>query len=477
MNKLRQSRFFGSHSASGLFLALVVLATPGLASEQPPIMANPTVVKQLRHSLLVDVAKWAMPTVSFFANKQAMLNDFGIDVGTVVYWSKPFGAEVKILTPNDTSLYFTTQIELFDGPVMIEVPPVDESGLNFFGTIMNAWQTPIEDVGPKGYDKGDGGTYFITPPGYTGKVPEDVVHLPSDTYNVVAGFRVTPKSFSDEDLEAAADYGRTMNVYSHNGDQTKFFDASGRAHNPLPPYNSDFFRILHEMVNTEPMLAQDARFYEIMNQFGIAKGEEFKPVPGMEAALTTMKAELRDFFRRNMGSTMFPDSRWQLPIELTVEAGSQFTYQVGSEYDWKRRALTFHWACWAPKYLGEATFYLLAQFDADGAVLGGGGVYKLSVPGNVPATQFWSATAYNMETNTFYDGVHTVALNNLQHDLIANEDGSTDVYFAPMLPKGVNRGNWVPTKPGTEFFLLFRWYGPQPELFNGTWTMGDPVKQ
>jgi hypothetical protein len=31
---------------------------------------------------------------------------------------------------------------------------------------MNYWQTAIEDVGPGGVDKGQGGKYLFLPPGY-----------------------------------------------------------------------------------------------------------------------------------------------------------------------------------------------------------------------------------------------------------------------------------------------------------------------
>ena len=475
-----------TRQASALFLALSVFAliacTPRADPEapadvdesEPPagILSNPTVVKQLRQDLLLDLAKWAMPFVSFFANKDALMRDFGVETGTVVYWSKPFGSEVQLLTPNDTSLYFTTQLELFDGPITAEIPAVHESGINFFGSIMNAWQTPLEDVGPRGADEGKGGRYFITPPDYTGRVPHGVIHIQSNTYNVVLGVRVTPRSFDEADLKAAADYGRTMKVYSAEKSETAFFDASGKPHNPLPPYG-EYFDLLNREISNEPMLEHDARFYGIMNQFGIKGQSDFRPTPEMEAAVATMIADQRDYFRRDLGAEMFAKARWELPVDLTIEVPSQFSYLVGGEYDWKRRALTYHWAIWGPKYLGAATFYLVAQFDKEGRVLDADKVYKLSVPANVPARQFWSATAYNMDTYSFYRDVHTVAVNSLQEDLTTNEDRTTDVYFAPALPDGVNRGNWIPTGAGTEFFVLFRWYGPQPELFDGSWTMGD----
>ena len=438
-----------------------------------PIMGNPTVVSQLRQRIIDDIVKWSMPAVSFFNNLDALNADFGVNTGTTVYWSKPFGSEVKILTPNDTSLYFTTQLDMSDGkPQTIIIPPNDESGLTIFGSIMNAWQTPIEDVGYRGWDQGHGATYFITPPGWKGDVPKGVVHRESNTFNIVAGFRVTPKSFSDENLSAAAAYGKTMLI----GSTPRFVDVVGMGHDPRIKYDERFFKQLQRVVDTEPALPHDSRFYQLMKQVGIEKGVKVKVTDEMLASLQRVKAELKEYSRESMGFYIFPDSNWQLPIDLITEGGTQFTYLLGNEYDWKRRAFTFHWAIWGPKYLGESTFYTVAQFDAKIDILNGECTYKFSVPANVPVRQFWSVTAYNMEDFTFFDNTSTVAVNSLQSDIEENSDGTTDVYFGPKLPKGKNKGNWIPTQKGTEWMSLFRWYGPQPELFNGSWTMGNIQK-
>ena len=42
-----------------------------------------------------------------------------------------------------------------DGPVVVEIPPSSKD-VGLFGTLMDAWQRPIEDVGAKGKDKGRG---------------------------------------------------------------------------------------------------------------------------------------------------------------------------------------------------------------------------------------------------------------------------------------------------------------------------------
>jgi isopropylmalate/homocitrate/citramalate synthase len=49
-----------------------------------------------------------------------------------------------------------------------------------------------------------------------------------------------------------------------------------------------------------------------------------------------------------------------------------------------------------------------------------------------------------------------------------NADGSYDVYFAPVAPKGKD-GNWVQTVPGKSWFTILRMYGPLEPWINKTW--------
>ena len=45
---------------------------------------------------------------------------------------------------------------LGDGPVVVEIP-TSADGVGVFGTVLDAWQRPIDDVGAKGRDGGNGG--------------------------------------------------------------------------------------------------------------------------------------------------------------------------------------------------------------------------------------------------------------------------------------------------------------------------------
>jgi hypothetical protein len=53
-----------------------------------------------------------------------------------------------------------------------------------------------------------------------------------------------------------------------------------------------------------------------------------------------------------------------------------------------------------------------------------------------------------------------------------NADGSLDVYFGPRAPAD-KESNWVPTKPGGEFEVMFRAYAPTKAFFDKTWRLPD----
>lgn len=57
--------------------------------------------------------------------------------------------------------------------------------------------------------------------------------------------------------------------------------------------------------------------------------------------------------------------------------------------------------------------------------------------------------------------------------LRVNTDGSVDVYFAPETPEGFE-ANWIPT--GEDWFTLFRFYGPEPALFDKSFVLLDIEK-
>jgi hypothetical protein len=47
-----------------------------------------------------------------------------------------------------------------------------------------------------------------------------------------------------------------------------------------------------------------------------------------------------------------------------------------------------------------------------------------------------------------------------------------DIYFGPNAPEG-QESNWLPTDPKRRFFLLGRFYGPEPALLDASFQLNN----
>jgi hypothetical protein len=84
-----------------------------------------------------------------------------------------------------------------------------------------------------------------------------------------------------------------------------------------------------------------------------------------------------------------------------------------------------------------------------------------------PVKFYWSATVYDRATHGLIRDSKWSTRGSNTPGLQKNADGSVDVYFGPKAP-GAKESNWVPTKSGAGFEVLFRFYGPEKPLFEKT---------
>ncbi len=134
----------------------------------------------MQHDRAVEAVIWGMPAVNYQL-MYAEMAKLGGGYNQIVYWSGLLDWKNQTLTPNPDVIYLMPFINTKDvGPMVLEIPPADDGVFN--GSVMNYWQSAIEDVGPGGVDKGKGGKYLILPPGYKGNVPDGYIAMQSDTY-------------------------------------------------------------------------------------------------------------------------------------------------------------------------------------------------------------------------------------------------------------------------------------------------------
>jgi hypothetical protein len=158
------------------------------------------------HRRAVEAVIWGMPAVNAELMYQAMA-DAKADFNQLTYWSRPVTAKNQTLTPNPDTIYLNPYYNTTDGPIVLEIPAASENG-SITGSVDDAWQTAIEDVGPAGVDKGKGGKYAILPPGYKDKLPDGYLPMQSATYTGFAILRSNLKSGSEEDIAKAVSYGK-----------------------------------------------------------------------------------------------------------------------------------------------------------------------------------------------------------------------------------------------------------------------------
>jgi hypothetical protein len=437
--------------------------------------------RQLIRSRAVEAAIWGMSAVNFDLMYQAMVRETKGSYNQIVYWSRLPDWKNQTLTPNPDSIYLMAIISTKDvGPVVIEIPPADEGSIN--GTIMDAWQTPLEDVGPAGVDKGAGAKYLVLPPGYGDKAPDGYVVLPSDTYQGYALLRSILKSGSDADVANAAAYGRRIKVYplsqAANPPPTTFVDAIDVVYDSTIPYDVRFYQSLDRFVQAEPWLTRDKAMIDQLRSIGIEKGKPFDPDQKM---LEILKAAARDahaLFESRYESIFHPffdSSRWALPALPDYIKAAPTGYADPDAYPVDSRGLLFTFAFFTAKHLGEGQFYLMTITDKDGNNFDGGRTYRLTVPPNAPVKLYWSATAYDRASHALIRHQSRPSRSSQNVGLQKNADGSVDVYFGPKAPTG-KEANWVPTSADGQFEVLFRLYGPDKSFFDKKWVLPDIEK-
>ncbi|WP_282153362.1 DUF1254 domain-containing protein [Ruegeria atlantica] len=462
-----KSKTFAAATISGLLFQSVPIA-----AEMSDLQRD-TVVRRA-----CEAAIWAIPAVSVYDIELSLQRDAGADFGTLGYMSEPMDSRHGFLTANDVTPYTFGGLTTKDGPIVIEVPPAADKAA-FFGTITNGWQVPLADVGTTGSDEGKGGKYLILPPGYDGDVPEDGYYvLQSNTYGVHFAFRPVAKNGGTHEDQAA--YAQTLQWYplaqADNPPPTKFVDVKQNPVNTLPVYDLTYFTDMNAVIQREPVLEQDKVMMAMLASLGMVRGQPFEPDAEMQEALLEglqcAYGTMQEHFITKSVIPIWEDKQWGVWdfAEGQPEAGFPYVSDEMVLID-DRAGGSYSWITYLPKNLGGGTFYLTGLNDSEGAPLNGTDTYKLTVPADTPADDFWSVIVYSMQSKGFVTGNERVGLAtpNLP-DMQVNEDGSADVYFAPEPPEGLE-SNWIPT--GEDFFLLFRLYGPSDGWIESGWKLPD----
>jgi hypothetical protein len=428
----------------------------------------------------VEAANWGIPAVNFDRLRQAMVRAGGT-FNQIIYWSRLTDWKNQTLTPNPDVIYVMPFISTKDvGPVVLEIPPADESHLA--GTVTDCWQGALEDVGPAGVDKGKGGKYLILPPNYRDAVPPGYIALPSSFFHSYGVLRAVLNGHGEADIARAAAYARRIRLYplaeAHAPRPTTFVDVADVVFDGTIPYDLRFFQSLDRIVQAEPWQTRDKVMIDVLKTIGIEKGKAFMPNPKLQDTLQAAAREARAWFNARF-ETAFPpfyaDRQWAVvaPPEIVETMGT--FYEKSETYAVDARALVFYYAFSSAKHIGADQFYLWSMRDSSRRSLDGRSTYRLTLPPNVPARHYWSAVVYDRATHAFIRNLVRPGQSSLSASIQKKADGSIDLYIGPDVPPGRD-SNWIPTVDGAQFEVCLRFYGPDKPLFDKTWKLPDIEK-
>jgi hypothetical protein len=410
----------------------------------------------------------------------------------VLYFDELMDSKALFLTGNTSTVYAIPILDLRkDGPTVVEIPAGAGPG-----TVNDAFFRFVVDMGAPGPDRGKGGKYLILPPDYEGELEGPIGGkaqvIEGETYFVVKSSSyinwIALRGFMvDGQPDAAAQMWRDgLKIYplasKDNPPAMEFISGSGKTFNTIHANNFEFYEELHTVIDREPIDMIDPELRGLFASIGIEKGQPFAPGERMKKIMTEAVAVANATARsilwdeRNKEEFLYEGSNWKKGY---VGDSYQFLKNDGmGGRNMDARTHFYYFAtvntpAMAMKLVGAGSQYAWGYLDAKGNYLDGGKTYKINIPGDAPVEKFWSVCVYDPQTRSMLQTDQEYPSKQSQRDqLIANEDGSFDLYFGPEAPEGME-ANWTQTVPGKGWFCLLRLYSPTEAWFEKTWRPGD----
>jgi hypothetical protein len=454
----------------------------------------------------VDVFLNFIPANSVEALRIGM-KSMGVDqANEVLIFDDLLDSTSLFLTGNTDTVYACAVLDLErDGVTVVEIPAGAGPG-----TINDAFFRFVVDMGAPGPDAQQGGTYVILPPDYQGDLKptkNSMQDRGSDTrVSVTIGGKeqkvwvAQSRSYSNIMIlrgflkDGSPDHGSNMwrtglKIYplarASNQDAMKFVNGSGKYFNTVHANDYSFYEELWHVLQKEPIAFIDAELRGQAAAIGLQKGKSFAPDARLESilkdAVTVANATARSiaFKSRDKNAYLFAGRQW-------------YTGFIGGDYQWlidggkggrnmDARTLFFYLAtvntpAMALQIPGVGSNYAITTSDTNGEILYGEKTYKITLPANAPAKEFWSIVAYDPQTRSELQvpgGSAYPSKNNKRDKLIYNKDESVTLYFGPKPPEGKPLANWTETTPNKAWFGMLRLYGPLQPWFDKTWVPGD----
>jgi len=435
--------------------------------------AAPTVSEEEAHAIGVEAYLYLYSLVTMDLTRLQFTNVEKVDgfsgpmnvfVNVPAY---PTAEMRTVVRPNFDTLYSSAWLDLTEGPMVVSVPDTD--GRYYLLPMLDMWTDVIASPGWRTTGT-QMQTFLVTPPGWTGSVPDGVTQLKASTPYVWIIGRI--KTDGPPDYDAVHKIQDALRLRPLSQIDNEDWKPAPTKIDPdvdmkTPPKEQvdtmpagKFFAYAAELLKLHPPHFTDEPIIARMKRIGIEPGKSFdidKLDPAIKKGLETVPEDAQKLMA------------WKLPtLARVVNYWSMNTDTMGvyGNYYLKRAIIT-------QQGLGanspEDAVYPLNVGDKEGKPLDGTSNYTIhfdkdDIP---PVNAFWSITLYDPHGFQVANPINRFAVSSWM-PFKYNDDGSLDLYFQNESPGKDKEANWLPAPKGP-FNLTMRLYAPKSAALTGKW--------
>ena len=433
--------------------------------------AQNALTEQEAQAIALDAYIYFYPLMSMDLSRKQFTNgtnDFKGPMNTFVNVPAYPPADFKgVVRSNFDTLYSVSWLDMTKEPVVISAPDTD--GRYYLLPMLDMWTDVFASPGWRTTGT-KAGNFLVTPPGWTGTVPDGMTRIDAPTPYVWLIGRTKTDGPPDYDAVRKIQAGYKVTLLSEFGKPPKpvEFKLDPNVDMKTPPKvqvdtmaGGKYFAYAAELLKLHPPHVTDEPIIARMKKIGIEVGKSFdisKLDPAVQKALEGAPQD---------GQKLMA---WKLPTLARVANGwSMNTDTVGvyGNYYLKRAILS-------QQGLGanvvEDAIYPLNLADESGKPLDGANKYTITFEKGAapPVNAFWSITLYDQEGFQVGNILNRFAVSSWM-PFKYNSDGSLDLYFQNESPGKDMEANWLPAPKGP-FNLTMRLYAPKSEALTGRWT-------
>ena len=450
----------------------LMAATPALAADDTRSIGPVEAMK-----IATEAYIYGYPLVTFDMARRQQTNVAAPDAEHA-----PVGQMIKMRTypavdnhccaaPNADTLYTEAWLDVSKEPWILGIP--DMGNRYYIAPFMSGWSEVIKVASPATTGSRPQ-MYAVTGPDWKGALPQGVTEVKSPTGMVWMLGRIY-SSGTAEDYKAVhalqdqftlvplSEYGKAYVPPAGAVDASMDMKTAVRKQVNAMDVEQYFTR-LAQLMKANPPTAADAPMVARMTRIGLVPGQNFD-------------AGKLDFIDRESLKLVPKLAVLEMGVHLkrqkTTHGWLYFTQGVGNfGTDYLTRGMA--------NLLGpgwnrpQDAVYPLSQKDANGDTYNGESrryVMRFEKGSLPPTDAFWSVTIY--DENFFFVPNPLNRYDLAQRDpLVANSDGSIDLYIQADSPGNDKEANWLPTPKG-KFALVMRMYAPRkttPSILDGSWT-------